>query len=268
MTNPDRYSLDEIRRYWTDQAVEHGQSYAASWSDQYAIEMEITELLKWLDGGDNVFDVGCANGYSTIAFAAAKRLKLRGVDYIPEMIDQAKLHLSQVKSNLIGEVEFDVGDIMALEEPSASFDKVVVIRVVINLADWASQVKGIQECARVLKPGGLLLMSEATVQGWQQMNKFRKEWGLSEIGMPRFNLYLDQDEVVKAVASELELVDIVNFSSTYFVGTRILKPLLAQAAAAGVDVANPHMEWNRWFSQLSPAGDYGTQKLFVFKRKG
>lgn len=28
----------------------------------------------------------------------------------------------------------------------------------------------------------------------------------------------------------------------------------------------PNMEWNRWFAQLPSWGDYGTQKLFVFRK--
>ena len=35
-----------------------------------------------------------------------------------------------------------------------------------------------EECARVLKPGGILLLSEATIQGWTKLNDFRAEWGL------------------------------------------------------------------------------------------
>jgi hypothetical protein len=62
-------------------------------------------------------------------------------------------------------------------------------------------------------------------------------------------------------------MDIVNFASTYYVGTRVLKPLLNQALGSVVDVANPNMEWNRWFSQLPASGDYGTQKLFVFRKR-
>ena len=26
-------------------------------------------------------------------------------------------------------------------------------------------------------------------------------------------------------------------------------------------------EWNRWFAQIPAAGDYGTQKLFVFRKR-
>jgi hypothetical protein len=62
------------------------------------------------------------------------------------------------------------------------------------------------------------------------------------------------------------LVEILNFASTYYVGTRVLKPLIAKAANVPVNVADPAAEWNRWFSQLPAAGDYGTQKLFVFRK--
>ena len=61
---------------------------------------------------------------------------------------------------------------------------------------------------------------------------------------------------------------LVDFASTYYVGTRVLKPLLAQATGAPVDVADPASEWNRWFASLPAVGDYGTQKLFVFRKRG
>ena len=69
------------------------------------------------------------------------------------------------------------------------------------------------------------------------------------------------------MAAELELIELVNFASTYFVGTRVLKPLLAQALGGKMDPANPNAEWNRWFSTLPACGDYGTQKLFVFRKR-
>ena len=73
--------------------------------------------------------------------------------------------------------------------------------------------------------------------------------------------------VFLAERPDLELVDLVNFSSTYYVATRVLKPLLAQALGSKIDVASPDSEWNRFFSLLPSWGDYGTQKLFVFKKK-
>ena len=263
----ERFNLDQIQKYWRQQALEHGQSPSASWSDHHVIEMEIREILKYLGDGQSVLDVGCANGYSTIRLASEKQIRIRGLDYIPEMIEQARAHLNGIQSKLLSTVEFEVGDITALAEPAQAFDRVIVIRVVINLGDWETQLRGLRECARILKPGGLLLLSEATLQGWQKLNAFRREWGLGDIPMPPFNLYLDQDQVIEAVSPEFELIELVSFASTYYLGTRVFKPLLIQALGSDMNVADPNMEWNRWFSELPSWGDYGTQKLFVFEKK-
>ncbi len=262
----EKFTLEQIRHFWTEHALKHGQSPAASWSDQMAIEMEIREILRRLEDGDQVLDIGCGNGYSTVQFAAQKRIDIRGIDYIPEMIEQARFRLGQVASHLSGKVEFNVGNITDLKEPTERYDKVIGIRVIINLGEWNRQLIGLRECIRVLKQGGILLLSEATLQGWQQMNRFRGEWGLPDIPMPPFNQYLNQEQVIKAVESDLRLMEISNFSSTYYVGTRVLKPLLIRALGVDIDVGDPNMEWNRWLSELPPWGDYGVQKLFVFKK--
>jgi ubiquinone/menaquinone biosynthesis C-methylase UbiE len=263
---PAKLDLEQIRDFWTRQACEHGESPAASWSDQMVIEMEIREILNRLSDGDRILDVGCANGFSTIQFAAQRKVQIRGIDYIPEMIDQARQRLSRLQGHLQGTADFIQGDVTALAEPEETYDKVVAIRVIINLADWAQQIQGLRECVRVLKRGGILLLSEATVQGWQRLNQFRREWKLPDIPMPGFNQYLDEDKVTAAFSGCLKLVELVNFASTYYVGTRILKVLLSQAMGGLIDPADPSMEWNRWFSQLPAWGDYGTQKLFVLQK--
>jgi ubiquinone/menaquinone biosynthesis C-methylase UbiE len=260
------FSSDEIRKFWTNQARLHGKSYIASWSDQSAIDLEIVTILNWLADGDKVLDVGCANGFSTLEFAANKNIEIKGLDYIPEMIQNAKNNLADLAGKLKGRASFDTGDITHLTEPENSFDKVVAVRVVINLFNWDTQKKGLRELIRMVKPGGLLLLSEATLQGWQNLNHFRNEWGLDDIPMPPFNHYLDEDLVIETMLPEMELIKLDNFSSSYFVGTRIIKVLLSQASGGKVNPNNPDMDWNKWFSLLPSVGDYGTQKLFVFKK--
>jgi hypothetical protein len=85
--------------------------------------------------------------------------------------------------------------------------------------------------------------------------------------MPTFNKYLDENQLIAEATERCELMDVVNFASTYYVGTRVFKPLLAKALNIDVNVADPNMEWNKWFANLPAWGDYGTQKLFVFKKR-
>jgi SAM-dependent methyltransferase len=231
------------------------------------MEMEIRALVQRLADGDRVLDIGCANGYSTIQLASQRAIEIRGLDYLPEMIECARASLKSLSSPIPGKVDFGVGSIMAIPDPSSTYDKVISIRVVTNLGEWSNQRIALCECARVLKPGGVLLLSEPTVQGWRKLNGLRREWNLPDIPMPAFNTYLDEQKVIEFMTGELMLVELVNFASTYFVGTRVLKPLLAQVLGGEIDPANPNAEWNRWFSTLPACGDYGTQKLFVLRKR-
>jgi ubiquinone/menaquinone biosynthesis C-methylase UbiE len=258
---------DEIRDYWRNQATNFGDDHRASWTDVYAINLEIAEISKRLRDGTRVIDIGCANGFSTISYAQRFRIEIKGVDYIPEMIAAARDRLSVQPAPLMGAINFEVGDITALDEPNGYYDTAIVTRVIINLAQREKQIAAIREAARVVKTGGTLLLSEATREGLQRLNSFRGEWGLQPIPEPPFNNYVD-DELARTAAPDLlDLEEISNFASTYFVGTRVLKPLLVDAIGNKVDPARAEMEWNRFFSLLPAVGDYGTQKLFVFRRR-
>lgn len=258
-------SPEEVREYWKDQARRYGQSPSASWSDHEVIGLEIREISRHLNDGERVLDIGCANGYSTLHYALEKKSYFKGLDLLPEMIEQAMARRSNHQS-LAGTLEFGVGDITALAEADQAYDKVIATRVLINLGSRERQRLAFSQCARVLRIGGKLLLSEATVQGWQQLNSFRREWALPDIPMPSFNLYLDEREVEEMAQDYFTIDAIVDFASTYYVGTRILKPLIIRALGAAIDVADPNMHWNQWFAKMPTAGNYGTQKLFILTR--
>jgi ubiquinone/menaquinone biosynthesis C-methylase UbiE len=164
--------------------------------------------------------------------AAARRISIRGIDYVPEMIAQARRALGEVADRLESDVEVIVGDITGLDEPSDKYDKVIVTRVIINVGDWKRQQQALDEALRVVKPGGVLLLSEACLQTWRSLNRFRGEWGLEPIPMPAFNNYLDSDRVIEALAPSASLVELSHFASSYYVGTRVLKPLLSGTSGA------------------------------------
>ena len=51
---PDKFTLEQIREFWTQQAREHGQEPTASWSDRMLIELEIRTISERLRDGDRV----------------------------------------------------------------------------------------------------------------------------------------------------------------------------------------------------------------------
>ncbi len=260
-------SAAEIRAHWSSQAQQHGLEPASSWSDWRAIELEIDAISARIARGMDILDAGCATGYSTARYAAATDGSALGVDYVPEMVAHALKRRDALPADLRSRLEFRLGDVRDLQLEDETFDLVVSTRVVINLAERAEQARALGEYARVLRPGGLLLLSEATLQGLERLNALRSEWGLPAIGIPDFNLYLDENTLAEAASPQLELERVENFASSYFVATRVFKPLLARLSPADVDVADPDAEFNRWAAQLPAAGDYGTQKLFVFRKR-
>jgi ubiquinone/menaquinone biosynthesis C-methylase UbiE len=261
-----RSSEEDILRYWREQAERYGIDPVASWSDIHAIELELNEMRRRIADGQKVLDVGCANGFTTLRLAATRRIEILGVDYAPEMIEQARVALDALGGDVGARVSFAVADATALELPPDSFDVLLIKRVLINLGSWKRQLTALDECIRVLRPGGRLLLSEATIQNWEALNRFRGEWGLEPVPVPDFNLYLDREQLVSALADRGRLVEVSDFSSSYYVGTRVLKPLLREALGRGPEAARPDTEINRWFSRLPAAGDYGIQVLFVFEK--
>jgi len=260
-----KFDIDQIRKYWTSQAATHGASHKASWSDTGGIELEQKAILGYIQDGDTVLDAGCANGHSTLVYASKRNIEAVGVDYIPEMVDKAQANLAQAPG-LEGRVRFQQADVRALPFGDGLFDKIVTTRVVINMQSWEGQVAAVQECARVTRPGGLLLLSEATVQGNDGLNRLREEMGLASLKTPDFNLYLDVERMAGQTWDGLTLLDIVDFSSTYYLVTRVIKPLLAQLPGSKLDVFDPSCEINRLAGALPSWGDYGVQKLFVLRK--
>lgn len=255
-----------IRRFWKERAKRYGLSHEASWTDRPMIELETREISRRLDGGDRVLDVGCGNGYTTVRLASQKHIDIHGVDVTSEMIKNARERLRRQPA-LSRNVQFRIGDIRSLKGPDAVFDKVIAVRVLINLFGVADHRRALSECARVLKPGGKLLVSEAMMEGWERLNEFRTEWELEEIPMPSFNNYLKEKDLLRLASVHFRLVETSHFSSSYFVGTRILKPLLNRLLKKGMNATEPMTHWNRWCSSLPACGDYGPQKLFVFEKR-
>ena len=119
-----------------------------------AWKAELLDALRgrWRD--DMVaIDIACGTGDLALAVAAlASRGRVVGVDASPRMIELANARAAATAVGL--PLTFEVGDMAGLRVADGSVDLVTGGYALRNAPDWRAAVT---ECARVLKPGGLLV---------------------------------------------------------------------------------------------------------------
>ena len=104
--------------------------------------------------GRSVLDVGCGDGTLTLAFARGGAKSVVGCDIDPRMISRAAGRAAQENEQI---VRYLVGDATRLPFVDQTFDLVTTITVLAFVADAEGAVR---EMARVLKPGGMLVIGE------------------------------------------------------------------------------------------------------------
>jgi ubiquinone/menaquinone biosynthesis C-methylase UbiE len=124
----------------------------------------------------NLLDVGCGGGQAAIRMNERyPYLHLAGIDTSKEMVARASMR-ARSKGYAI---QFGVADAQALPFPDASFD---VVYSFGSAKHWSDPLKGMSECWRVLRPGGELLVSDATSDATlQEVNNFYSIAGLPNL---------------------------------------------------------------------------------------
>lgn len=147
-----------------------------------------------LAAGAHVLELGCGAGVP-ITEHLARRYRVIGLDLSPGQLDMAR--------RCVAAAAFVRGDMAALPLAGASFDAVVAFYAVIHVPrDEHGQV--LAEIFRVLRPGGLLVMTAGT---GDSPDVVEADW----LGAPMFFSHFDGETTERMVArAGFEVIDAVN----------------------------------------------------------
>jgi ubiquinone/menaquinone biosynthesis C-methylase UbiE len=105
---------------------------------------------KYLKTGDKVLDLGCGNG------RWFKLFETYNVDYMGIDSSVKLINIAQ-KNNLEGKFQIEEG--LNLSFPDNFFDKIYSIAVFHHIPSKEFRLKFLEEAKRVLKPGGILVLT-------------------------------------------------------------------------------------------------------------
>ena len=143
------------KKHFDGQAAEYDQRDTYYYSRNGKIScQDIVEQIRGLSY-DSLLDVGCGTGFLIDQLTKRKAARYCGVDLSDEMIRVAK-------GKEIRGAQFLVGSADRLPYPDESFDIVTCSQ---SFHHYPYPEKAMQEAKRVLKPGGLYILSDTGIGG-------------------------------------------------------------------------------------------------------
>ena len=254
---------DFIKNFWENQAVAFKGSHSASWGDNFAIDLEIESISKYIKEGNSVLDVGCSNGHATLAMLQKRPSSLNGIDYAENMIHYANENKKQIGNP--SNVSFSVGDIRKMQFDDNAFDVVYTTRVLINLPNWDEQIQGIDECVRITKKGGTVILSEGFWEPLMLLNSLRALKQLPPLVEHDFNRYIKKSKLETLLHSKKLDFVVEEFSSIYYLGSRFLRELVTNPS----DYPGYSNPINKIFYDIEKqfsGGGFGIQQAYVIRK--
>jgi len=144
--------------------------YSARKRGSYEFKIQLPAILNLLGNlhGKSLIDIGCGPGVYSVEFAK-RGANVLGVDISRKMLDKARNNAKMTNMKLT----LQKADAHSLPYTDDSFDVAVLILTILN-----SQM--VEEAARVLKPGGLLLYSDT-----HPIIESKGKWEGNDIGAVR-----------------------------------------------------------------------------------
>ena len=187
-------NLEQVRDYWQEagRKLSLSANTTPTNRDPYLGRLEEEYILRHLEKDQTVLEFGCGDGSHTVEYARSVEF-LSGLDVAENLLALAS---RRAEAAGMHNVDFVVGSILEAGKhfPPDSMDCVISQRCLINLPTWGHQREAIQQIHDVLRPGGLLLLTEGFQEELENLNRLRESVGLTAIRMVDHNRNLAHRE--------------------------------------------------------------------------
>ncbi len=162
---------------FTGERVVPGQVDPDLWQEHVSRYEFARHFLRGLKRGLRVLDAGCGAGYGAALLAEDRGNEVTGLDASAEAVAWAGQHYQAAN------LHFAPGDVTALRDFDASYDVVAAFEVIEHLADAEGFLREVQ---RVLRPGGVLLVSTPNRRFYTEERGFQNPFHTREYDDPEF----------------------------------------------------------------------------------
>jgi ubiquinone/menaquinone biosynthesis C-methylase UbiE len=245
--------------FWNNRA---GLKEIAGTNDFPLKGLELNLILARVSPGASVLDVGCGNGETLMRLAREKHCTGVGLDFSEKMIGLARA--SSERDGLTDALSFDIAKLPELPEGLDKFDYAVTERCLINLDSEATQRQAFLEIMSHVKPGGLYLMIESSIQGLERTNELRQLLDLDRMEPPWHNAFLNESSVENWGTDEFILEEVVPFTSTYHFLSRVV---YARVAADKNEELKYDSDINKVACRLPAIGNFGPVRLWSWRHR-
>ena len=254
-------NYEEIRNYWEGRAA--GDISAQSTTqDVFLRQIELNTLTEKIGkySPKLVADMGSGDGRTTIGLAQRfSDVQFFGFDYSLSMVSNSRKLVSAQTALNIAFGQHDIRD-----ELSESYDLIYTTRCLINLPSWELQKEALRNIHNALSPSGVYLMIENFIEGQDNFNDIRRNFGLSEIPVREHNLFFNRQSLLDYSNALFDMDEEINISSMYYLVSRVIYSKICSDAGSKPDYFDAH---HRYAAGLPFCGEFGPVRLICFRKK-
>lgn len=254
--------FDQVKKYWEERASIDSSAQSTT-QDYYMREIEF-EVLKNIikkNAPYSVMDVGCGDARTTARLAGEFHdINFTGGDYSESMVMNAQNNIDHAQIENLKVFLCDVSKPLPIQQK----DMVYTTRCLINLPTWELQKSAIENIANSIISGGHYVMIENFIEGQNNFNEIRKNFGLQEIPVRDHNLFFRREELLDFCSNYFNVLEEINISSTYYLVTRAVYSKICQDNKVKPDYFDSH---HKYAAQLPFSGEYGPVRMICMERK-